>query len=83
MSEELKDKEVTLLPCPFCGSESGNWNEHEDGCWFRMEQACDEDGRDIFAGEELVNAWNSRPSTDEALVSALRNLLDLQKQGDK
>ena len=58
MSEEL-----ILTPCPFCNSHSGEWRNHDKGCWFRVNEEIGKD-RTPQSKEEMSKAWNTRPALD-------------------
>ena len=68
MSEELK-------PCPFCNSHSGEWRNHDKGCWFRVNEDIGKD-RTPQSKTEMSKAWNTRPALDgdKELVDAFSEL---------
>jgi len=65
-----KDKE--LKACPFCGSYSENWAEHDKSCWFYLNEHITA-SLGSHGSEELAAAWDTR-HPDPMLAKAVEAL---------
>ena len=53
--------DVKLKPCPFCGSEKADWQDHPKHCYLNMITKQVESQGMHYCKEDCERAWNIRP----------------------
>lgn len=63
MEKQKENKE--LKRCPFCGSNSGDYQDHADTCWIKIIRKIGWSGTS-YSTQEMATAWNTRIAVKDA-----------------